>query len=497
MLLMKNSHSVMNHFSSRWTRVAVAVVAAVTLGLGSVFAGTTSAHAAGSQGGGAMVNLNPGGGAMSDGSDGIQIVFNSIRNYSFPTATPLWGPTSETGMDYVVFGNRWSYNYVMPNLTIGTTAFNSGGNFTPFTQWTSVNLVDFTGSSVAIPNGSNSTPSGVAAGDATAHLQYTATKGGLDYVLDRHITYAYPNNYWTERIVVSIPAGNTDTVAYWYGGDMAPGQNDSAYGMSSSLGRSGYYSYDPTSNGVVGFIENDAANPFTSAWAGGYSSSSNPTTNDTIRWAQTQSVVTTPDFTTDASLKDAVTQIQFALGAAPGTYEVGTYRALVGFGGPQMQLEFAEDAVSADQNAILNLNIINFRAVQSSALGLSFDLPAGLTVAGELDFGDCSGATSTSTVGGSTVDVSSLQVDAFGSCQITVPVKGIAGDYELSEADVTLSGDLVTGSNVTKLVITPTPTPALPDTGMELLPGLVLGTILVAAGLVIVTRRRKFSRLGA
>lgn len=427
-----------------------------------------------------MVDLNPGGGALTDGSDGIQIVLNSSRPFSFPTATPSWSSTNEWGMDYAVMGNRENYNYVLPNLTVGTTAFNSTGLISPSTAWTSVSVVEYTGSAVVIPSGSTTTPTGVASGDATAHLRYTATNNGLDYILDRYVTYAYPNNYWTERIVITIPEGNTDTVAYWYGGDMAPGEHDLAYGMSTSLGRLGYYSYDPTSNAVVGFVEDNSATPFTSAWAGGYTSSSNPTTNDTIRWAMTQSTQVSPSVTVDSTLKDAVTQVQFAVGSAPGTYEAGTYRSFVGFGGPQLQLEFAESSITSDQTASLHLNIVNFRDVQSAALGLSFPLPAGLTISGPLDFGDCSGASSTAVVGGSTVEVADLQVTAFGSCQVTVPVSGPAGEYVLAESDVTLSGDLETGSNITSLTIIASPN--LPDTGANAIALVSIGVI--AAGLI-------------
>jgi len=427
------------------------------------------------QGGGDSALINWGGGGAANGSNGLQALFNSYQPQVFPNVTPGWGTTTwNEGSDWLIWSNAFNFNTVIPDLAIGTDAFNSSAWGGTFTFWTSVSVVGVDGVATTVPNGVNTAPSGSPTGDGSIHIQYVATKSAMNYVVDRYISYAYPNNYWNERIVVTIPPGNSDTVAYWYGGDTTPGEHDSAYGMTSDLPLKSLYSYDPTSDVYISFQEASATSAFDGGRAAG------------ITGIDTDFATSTANgFNVDNTLKDAGTMFQFAFGSTPGTYE-REVKVMVGNGGPQVQLSLDKTDMTTSESATLHVNLINFKSSVSSSLGFVLALPAGLNLAGPVDLGTCT-ASSTSGPGSTNLDVSAISMPAFGSCYIEVPVSGTPGQYVISETDITPSGGLASGYNESPLSITG---PALPNTGFDLASPMLLALCFLATGATVLWRRR-------
>ena len=280
----------------------------------SIFSPISPAFAAKSQGGEETVILNPGGGQVTDGSDGLRMVFNGKNGAEAP----------ETGSDQLYFAgqDQWCCGGAGPVLAIGATAYGEAGAAAEknLPSFSTVVVSGLSGAYETIVNGSAAAGVSIATGNAAVTFTYTVVLAGLTYTIVREITYVSPNNYYDEVWTVTIPAGNSDVVKLYVGGDAAPGGSDDGIGstvVSSSL-RS-IREANPASAQYLAYTERNTAQKFTNYFVGRYD-------------------LPYPTIEAGGDLSDAINrvnhdagiQVQWTFSATPGTYP-RSMRTTVGF----------------------------------------------------------------------------------------------------------------------------------------------------------------------
>lgn len=334
------------------------IASALVVALAITFAGPISPASAGSsQGGQPMVILNPGGGQLADGSDGLKMVFNGN--------SPL---APREGSDEVYFTGKtnWCCSGVGPVLAVGSAAFGEAGALRNGTSWTSVVVSGLTGAQETVAAGPGS-GSSTATGNAGATITYTIVVGGLSYVVTRAISYVHPNNYYDETWTVTIPAGNTAQVKLYIGGDAAPGDDDNGIGSTVvSGGLRSLREANPDSGQYIAYDELDSSQPFTHYFVGHFS-----TPYPAIR------IGGDLDNSIDLGEHDAGIQVQWSFGATPASY-TRTMRTTVGFNsdldaapapapsagaevpaGPRIALDFRGFAGQPSEGAVVGVSGLN------------------------------------------------------------------------------------------------------------------------------------------
>lgn len=290
------------------TAVAFVMAAAALLLIAALLL-PSSALAIESQHGADMVVINPGGGVLTDGSDGLQSVFNGYRGYK-PTGPSQAVPRTGSDQQFFARTGQWCCSTpASPMLNVGGTLYgeNSAAYSRSTPGWTTVAIVSTSGAVARAAAGSSSLAS-TPTGSGAAHVRYTATVGGLDYVVDREITYVYPNPYYTETYTVTIPAGNAATVKLYQGGDAAPGDDDHGNGMMVTSPRRALYEVNQTSHIYIAYKEAPGGSLMDHWYVAGYYSP----------YAGMAAGTDLTD-TVDSTDHDAGIDVQWTLGATPGT----------------------------------------------------------------------------------------------------------------------------------------------------------------------------------
>lgn len=432
----------MNRFIFR-VKVAVAVSLSVIF-LGFLLPST--ATAAGSQVNQGAIIINPGGGVQSNGSDGIKAVFNGVA--------PL---SSYTGSDQLYFANtyQWCCGGSSPQLNVnGTLIGEAGASSFGSIDWDSISVQSSSGA-VEILQPGDSTSTSTATGNAQVTIRYQKTLNGLNYLVDRAITYTYPNNFYTENYTFTIPAGNTGPVKFYQGGDASPGSSDQGSGFSVTTPTVAAYEVNTSSGIYISYQQTIGGIAFDGLWASSYSG---PYT--TIAAGGDIGFVTT------TSIHDAGLDMQWTLGSTPGTYT----RSMItqgGFQSTQVTAAFDSNSGTAGQSTNFTFQIVNTNFSAQSNLSFSAVLPAGLTISGQ-PTNTCSG-TLTANNGSSSMSISGASVASGSNCSITLPVTGAAGSYSWSDQTTSVSNPLEKGYSTSTLVLTgsatPSPNPTLPATG--------------------------------
>lgn len=377
-------------------------MAAATLLAGPVAAG-------GSQQGQPAVEINPGGGTETDGSDGLRVVINA--DIGFGVAS---------GSEQLFYQNTGQFTAggSAPMLNIGGTLYGeAGAAYTTGTSWDSLEIVSTTGSTT--------TSAGTDEGSGSAHLRYTINHGGRAYVVDRTVSYVHPNNFVTEQYQFTIPAGNTEMVKYYLGGDSAPGNVDKGVGVMITEPVRAVYSVNPNTEIQIVFSEAPGSAPFDGANAITYSQ------KYADIWAGGDI-----GFEIDANIHDAGIMVQWTLGSEPGTYDRSLTQG-VSRRGASLTAALRDSSVNAGTPVLLDLSILNTGSSQETGLGYTFELPVGLEIAAGTPENNC-GGTLTGVVGSSTITLSGASVTAAANCVSSIPVvAGNGGDYEITAAAVT------------------------------------------------------------
>jgi hypothetical protein len=426
------------------------------LGLGSLallggLALAPPSMASSSQNGADMVVINPGGGRLANGSDGLQSVINGNDGFR-PLGAPQPGQSvPEDGSDQHYFANtgQWCCGGVSPQLNIGGQLVGEAGasRNTSAQSWSAVEIVETTGSAVRTAAASNALPS-TPTGDGSARIRHTTVQGGLTYVMERSISYTYPNPYYTESYAFTVPAGNAAPVKFYIGGDAAPGDDDQGRGVTVSSPRRVAYEVNENSGIFVAYGEIEGSTPFSNWFVGDYSDpySDIAAGNDLSD-------------TADTSSHDAGIDVQWTIPSTPGTY-TRAMQTIVNFQATGITAGFPTTTIAAGQSAPLEFQIVNTLFAPATGLGFTLALPAGLTVSGA-PTNSC-GGTATGASGATSVALSGASVSAAGNCTLSVPVTGAAGAYTVNEQDLVVTGSLTKGFGASTLTVAGPATPAPP-----------------------------------
>ncbi len=411
-----------------------------------------------SQNGTDMVVINPGGGRLVNGSDGLQSVINGTLGFRPAGAPQPAFSVSATGSDQHFFANtgQWCCGGVGPQLNIGGTLIGESGasrnlNAQSWGATGSVQILETTGSAVRTAAGSTTLPS-TPTGDGTARIRYTTVQGGLTYEMERSIAYEYPNPYYNESYAFTIPAGNAAPVKFYIGGDAAPGDDDDGRGVTVTSPRRVAYEVNENSGIFVAYGEIEGSTPF-SHWFVGHYGAPYATINAGGDLADTA----------DTASHDAGIDVQWTLPSTPGTY-TRSMQTIVNFQTTGVTAGFPTTSVAAGQSTPLEFQIVNTLFTSATGLGFSLALPAGLTVAGA-PTNSC-GGTAAASIGATSVSLSGAAVSAAGNCTLSVPVTGAAAAYTVNEQNMVVSGGLTKGFGSSTLTVaasaTPPPAPASP-----------------------------------
>lgn len=425
----------------------ILAIAAMLAALLPVVALSSGADAALSQGGADMVVISPGGGRIESGADGLQIIINGTIDYEGIENDDA-KPVTEVGSDQVYFANtsQWCCTGAGPQLNIGGTLFGEAGASANDEVGTSFNTTEIVSTSGAIGRasaGSTTLDNTTAKGSGSATIRYTAVKGGLTYVLERTVTYVYPNNYYFDTYTITIPAGNTDTVKYYHGGDVAPGNSDNgkgfgvgpAFGTSAPLNAG--FEVNPDSAIFIAYTETLGGGTFDGLYVADYIDP----VYDQILAGQNIG------FVTDLEEHDAGLDLQFTVGSTPGTYSY-TQRTIVGFQGASVEGLFAENEIDSGASTQLEFNVSSTAFEAVTGAGFVAQVPAGLTIVGNVT-SSCGG---TATLSGSTITLTGYNVPAASLCTVSVTVTGPDGLYEFDNQSMTTT-DLLKGFGISPLKI--------------------------------------------
>jgi len=387
-----------------------------------------------------MIIINPGGGAQTNGSDGIQAIFNGRSGYKPPNISPapsLGVPRNGSDQQFFAKKFQWLGFGTSPVLNIGGTLVGDAGAASPASQsWTSVTLVDRAGAVGVAPPGSSVPDDSTSTGDALVKIRYQWYSSSIDdtYVMDREIQYTYPNNFYVENYTFSIPTGSTGTVKFYQGGDASPGGLDYGVGAQVVAPRRTLYEINPLSNPKMFIAYGEVADstPFSHYYVASYF----PAVSVIAAGGDLSDTVDSASGTHDAGL-----YVQWTLGSTAGSY-ARSMRTIVNFQRVNLTAAFPVGSILVDDTAPLEFEAVNL-TTRDESVSFSYQLPAGLLIASAPS--NACGGTLTATVDDTLVAVSLGNVLAASSCVLSVPVKGAVGSYSVLEQDISATSPLVKG----------------------------------------------------
>lgn len=393
-----------------------------------------------------QVTLNPGGGVLTNGTDGIRFTVNSAAGSGNPNY-------AYAGADAVVYRNTYQYccGAGAPMLNIGGTHFGQAGPATSGSlSWNSIQVLSTSG---ATSEGTRTS----AVGNSSATLLYTAVTNNLTYTIARTLTYVYPNDYVTDSYSFVIPDGNAATVKFYLGGDTAPGSSDSGYGIMLTSPVRSVISLNTSSQIMFGLREVAGSKPFDGATSQSFSAPYN-----TVKAGGNIGFVVT------GSNHDAGLMMQWNLGSTPGT-QTASMQQFATRQGTNLNAALSATSTNIDDPVFLNVSIANTVLSTVSSLGYTLNLPSGLVLGSGSPTNSC-GGTLTSSSGASTASLSGASVTSGSNCIVSLPVvSSAAGTYAVSAASFSsLEGLLVNNVGaITLTVLNPVLGADLNDDGIE------------------------------
>lgn len=412
-----------------WLSVTVFIILCGVVAYAAHVAQT--ANAANNRLGTPQVTLNPGGGILANGTDGLRFTINADENYALEDHDSV-----NEGQDGVVY--RSTYQYCCsaggPMLNIGGDLYGQSGPASNALDWSSIQIVATSG---ATSTGART----VNTGNSSATIRYTAVRGGLTYTIDRTVSYLYPNDFVTDDYSFVIPADNTAQVKFYLGGDTAPGSSDQGYGIMLTQPVRSVISLNTSSQIMFGFREVVGSRAFDGATSQHY--------NAPFETVQTGGDI---GFVGTASNHDAGLMMQWNLGATPGTY-TGKFEQFATKQGTNLNAVFAQPRVDVDEGVNLNISIVNSELDAQNALGYTLTLPAGVVIDGA-PTSSCGGTLTTDTESTPhSISLSGASVAGAANCVVSLPVSSSApGSYSITSASASgLQGTLTNNIGVSRL----------------------------------------------
>lgn len=386
----------------------------------SNFIFTIDVNAGPGQFGDDQITLNPGGGKLLDGSDGLRFTINSEQFGDDEESEDNYDYTSVDGQDGVVY--RGTYQYCCsagsPMLNIGGSLYGQAGpaeDGGASTDWDSIEVISTTGSA-STGNRTSTT------GNASAVVRYSIDHDERVYTMDRTVSYTYPNNYVTDSYSFVIPSGNTHPVKFYLGGDTAPGSDDSGFGVMLTSPNRTVISLNPHNGYQFGYREIDGSRDFDGATSQNYSAP-----YDTVREGGNI------DFTVDTEDHDAGLMVQWNLGTTPGTY-TGSLQQFVAKQALELDLKFDPIDTALGSTANLVVDLTNTSNIDAYAGGYYIGLPEGLYINGD-ETSNCDGDFDSEEGDGySEFWLWGSTVAASESCRVTIPVSAYeSGTYTITD----------------------------------------------------------------
>jgi len=374
-----------------------------------------------------QVTLNPGGGILANGTDGLRFTINGDQRYVTQNYDAL-----NDGQDGVVYRATRQYccSGGSPMLNVGGTLYGQAGP--DGDDWSSIQIISTSGAASVGARTSTT-------GNSSATIRYTAVKNSRTYTVDRTVSYLYPNDFVTDSYSFAIPAGNTDAVKFYLGGDTAPGSSDQGYGIMLTSPVRSIISLNTSSKIMFGFREIQGSRTFDGATSQNYNAP-----YSTVESGGNIGFVGT------ASNHDAGLMMQWNLGSTPGTY-TGAFEQFVTKQGTNLNAVFAEPRADIDEGVSLNISIVNSELSTVTGLGYTLTLPSGVTIDG-VATSNCGGTLSAAN-GTGVIMLSGVSVAGAANCVISVPVSAsIPGSYAITSANATnLQGVMTNNIGVSRL----------------------------------------------
>lgn len=416
------------HVRIQWIFFALALLVAVV----GVLSQSQQVGAAGNRLGTPQVTLNPGGGILANGTDGLRFTINADQNYSGGASYN----SAIEGQDGVVY--RGTYQYCCsaggPMINIGGTLFGQSGPAGSAEDWQSIQIVATSGAASTGVRTANT-------GNSSATIRYTVIHEGRTYTIDRTVSYLYPNDFVTDDYSFVIPAGNTHQVKFYLGGDTAPGSSDQGYGIMLTQPVRSVISLNTSSNIMFGFREIVGSRAFDGATSQSYYTPYSTVSNGN-----------NIGFVGTASNHDAGLMMQWNLGTTPGTY-TGKFEQFATKQGTNLNAVFAQPRADVDEDVNLNISIVNSELHTESGLGYTLTLPSGVMIEGA-PTSNCGGTLTTDTESTPhSISLSGASVAGAANCVISVPVSSSApGSYAITSANASgLQGALTNNIGVSRL----------------------------------------------
>lgn len=404
-----------------YQQISFGLLVAVLLLVASLLYGswTPSAQAVSGQVGAQQVTLNPGGGILANGSDGLRFTINSA-------ASSGTYDSAQAGQDGVVYRQTRQYccGAGAPMLNIGGTLYGQAAiaNGAGVATWSSIEVIATSGAT-SVGTRTSTT------GNSAATVRYTVVKGGLTYSFDRTTTYTYPNDFVTDSYTFTIPEGNSETVKFYLGGDTAPGSSDQGYGIMLTSPVRSIISLNTSSQIMFGFREVAGSKIFDGATSQHYSTPyATVTAGGNI------------GYTVTASNHDAGLMMQWNLGSTPGV-QTASLQQFATQQGTNLNASFSAEMAALNSPVNLDISVANTVLSSATGLGYTLTLPSGLVVASGSQSNTCGGSL-TATAGSNAIVLSGASVGAGTNCLVSIPVvASTVNTYTISASSVSgLSG---------------------------------------------------------
>ena len=359
--------------------------------------------------------INAKGGVNALGTDGLGIVINGVSS-GFKSA-----PTANSDQIYFANTVQWSGTGYAPVLAIGSTSVGTAGS-SPSTGWDSIEVVATAGSATTSQTEAEAQTVGES---GYALIRYTKTLSSKVYILDREITYTYPDRFFSDNYSVTIPVGNTAVIKLYQGGDTSPGGNTDGKGVSRWPNIA---SLEPTSGILVGFRSSNTIEPLIDIFRSANSLDAYSAMNS---GGDIEGIAT-------PGTHDAGLAVQWNLGSTAGVVE-RYMEQFVNFQSVMLEAAFAD--TFANTTSTLTLRLTGSHHKEAAwGIGFTFALPAGMTVSGPVTHNcgaDPSEISPPPALGATSLVFSGLIVH-FNVCKIIVPVtRATPGTSTIDAASVT------------------------------------------------------------
>lgn len=397
-----------------------------------------------------QVTLNPGGGVLADGSDGIRFTVNSDA-----VNTEDADYVDNEGSDAMVYQNTYQFccdSGSGPQLNVGGTLYGqsgAAGDNSGIATWDSVVVSNLTGSAKA--GARNSTT-----GSGSVKVTYTVVDSGRTYIMERVISYTYPNNYVTENYTFTLPSGS-EVVKFYIGGDTAPGSSDEGYGAMLTSPVRSLISLNPYTAMQMGIREVASGRAFDYGYSRFYNDEYSTIEAGGNIGAAANDIGGPGGFYLETMDHDAGVMAQWNLGSTAGIY-TGSLQQFVVKQDIDITAEYSDPVITSTDTSNLILTLDNDTADTAFAAGFDLDLPNGIWGLDGEESTTCD-PTDFYVSEGVYVTVSGITLDPNESCTITIPVTGedlgtyefypaVEGDYDGSLYNMTggVNGDITSAS---------------------------------------------------